>query len=95
MNHLFCIFDSAAGRYNDPFSAPSVEFAIREFRRIANKPDTQINRFPQDYTLFHIGEFDPDKGDLVGFPPRSLGVAVTFIDRNQLSLINDEDENGS
>lgn len=92
MKNLFCVLDSAASLYNDPFVAPTVEFAIREFRRMVNASDTNISRYPEDYTLFHIGEFDPDKGELVGFPPRSLGVAITFVDHSQTHL---ELDNGS
>lgn len=82
--HLFSIFDSAAGAYLDPFVAPSVEFAIREFRRAVNKPDHQFNRFPEDYVLFYVGSFDSASGDLVGKVPQSLGVAVTFMDRMEV-----------
>lgn len=80
LTNLFCVYDSAASRYLDPFNAPTVEFAIREFRSTVNRKDSHFHRFPEDYTLFHIGEFDPEKGELVGFPPRSLGVALTFLD---------------
>lgn len=89
MKNLFCILDSATKLYLDPFVAPTVEAAIREFREHVNQEGSPLNRFPEDYTLFHIGEFDPDKGELVGFPPRSLGVAVTFVRPNLLPLNNE------
>lgn len=85
--HLFTVFDSAAGAYLDPFVAPSVEVALREFRRIVNKPDHQFNLYPEDYTLFHIGMFSVETGKLEPQDPRSLGVAITFVSQTQpLSL---------
>lgn len=83
---LFTVFDSAAGMFLDPFVAPSVEFAIRAFRQAVNQEGHQFNQFPQDYTLFLVGEFDPASGGLTGNNPQSLGVAVTFIDQRFKSL---------
>lgn len=77
--HLFTVYDSAAGTYLDPFVAPSIEFAIREFRSVVNQPGHQFNKFPADYTLFHVGQFDITSGELVGCSPASLGVALTFV----------------
>lgn len=87
---LFSVYDSAADRYTDPFVAPTIEFAIREFRRSANQPGKQIAEYPEDYTLFHIGGFDPDTGLLEPAHPRSLGVAITFVEKSpQLELTDD------
>lgn len=79
--HIFTVYDSAAARFLEPFFAPTVEFAIRGFRQAVNTPDHQFNTFPADYTLFHIGEFNPETGEIAAHEPHSLGVAITFIDR--------------
>lgn len=78
--HFFSVYDSAADAYLDPFVAPTLEFAIREFRRIVNKEGHQFNEFPEDYTLFHLGTFDGESGEIVPQSPRSLGVAIQFMD---------------
>lgn len=87
--HLFTVFDSAAGMYLDPFVAPSVDFALREFRKVANTEGHQFNNFPSDYTLYHIGTFVPETGALYGTDPRSLGVAVQFVEQIQIPLNED------
>ncbi len=76
---LFTVWDSAAGCFLDPFVAPSIEFAIRGMREAVNTEGHQFAKFPEDYTLFMIGEFDAVTGALTGQEPQSLGVAVTFI----------------
>lgn len=86
---LLAIYDQAAGRYLDPFVSPSIEFAIRSFREAANDPEHQFARFPGDYTLFKIGEFDPETGQLTGNDPQSLGVAITFVDRSSIPYQGD------
>lgn len=83
----FTVYDSAAARYLDPFFAPTIEFAIRGFRQAVNKEGHQFHEFPEDYTLFHVGSFDPEKGIFVPQEPRSLGVAITFLNKG-LELTN-------
>jgi len=78
--NLFTVYDSAARRYLDPFCAETIEVAIRMFRALVNKPEHMFARFPEDYTLFHVGSFDPESGLLVPLvAPHSLGVAITFV----------------
>jgi len=84
MKHLFTVYDAAAGLYLDPFVAPSIEFAIREFRKIVNTEGHQFNNFPADYTLFHIGKFSAESGNLDRAEPTSLGVAITFIEQTTI-----------
>lgn len=82
-NHIFTVFDTAAGMFLEPFVAPSIEFAIRGFRQAVNTPEHQFNVFPEDYTLYHIGEFDPTSGRVLPSDPKSLGIAITFINKIQ------------
>lgn len=81
---MFTVYDSAAGAYLEPFFAPTLEFAMRGFREAVNKPGHQFARFPEDYTLFHVGSFDPQSGVVDPMVPHSLGVAVTFVDRQEV-----------
>lgn len=80
---LFTVFDNAANRFLEPFPAETVEVAIRSFREIVNTDGHQFNKFPQDYTLFHVGVFDQELGTIDAFDtPRSLGLAITFLPTN-------------
>ncbi len=94
MRHLFTVYDSAAGAFLDPFVAPSIEFAIREFRTIVNKEGHQFNLYPSDYTLFHIGTFGTEDGKILGSDPISLGVAITLMEKTGIAL-REEEKNGS
>lgn len=78
---LFTVFDSATKLFLPTFEARTVEDAIRKFRTTVNMPDSQLHKFPEDYTLFQVGEFNQDTGELVPLAtPHSLGVAVTYLD---------------
>lgn len=79
---LFAVFDSAAGAFLPPFNAQTIEVAMRRFRASLQHPDNQMAKFPEDYTLFHIGTFSAETAQIVPvIPPHSLGVAVTYMDR--------------
>lgn len=89
-SRLFTVYDSAAALFLEPFVAPTIEFALREFKSAANDPGHQFHKYPTDYTLFCIGTFDPGNGQLTGSNPMSLGVAVTFINQQPHATLDDE-----
>lgn len=79
---LFSVYDAAAKMFLEPFDARTIEEAMRRFRATVNHPEKSlISKYPEDYTLFHVGEFDQETGVLRPLDtPHSLGVAVTFVD---------------
>jgi len=81
---LFTVFDVCAGAFLEPFSAPSVEFAIRSFRQAVNTPEHAFHTHATDYTLFVIGEFDAISGKLIPQEPASLGIGITFLEETPL-----------
>lgn len=81
LQQIFCVYDSAAQRYLDPWLAPTLEFALRSFREAVNRPDHHFNKFPADYTLFHLGEWDGERGKYhLLETPHNLGVAITLVE---------------
>jgi len=80
--NVFTVYDAAARRYLEPFFAETIEVACRMFRTLVNKDGHLFARFPEDYTLFHLGEYDMETGYLHALEtPHSLGVAITFVAR--------------
>jgi hypothetical protein len=81
---IFSIFDQAAGAFLPPWHAQTLEVALRRFRATVNAHHQESNpiaEYPEDYTLFHLGEFDQATGETRPLPtPHSLGVAVTFVE---------------
>lgn len=81
MKHkIFTIFDVKAGAYLPPFFMHAEGMAIRAFTDCIRAPDHQFNKHPQDYTLFHIGEFSDQDALVVHYPPVSLGNGIEFVD---------------
>lgn len=78
---IYSIFDSATQGYIQPFFMQSEAAARRAFKNAASEVDHDFNKNAQDYTLFHLGEFDQSTGIHTILPaPISLGNALTFRD---------------
>ncbi len=79
MLKLFTIHDSKAEAFIQPFFSPATGAAIRSFERAVNDDSTDFSRYPSDYTLFEIGEFDTQTGRISTLPTLlNLGLAATF-----------------
>ena len=58
ITQMYVIFDSKAQCYNKPFSLLNDEVALRAATDLRNSPDTEPNRHPEDFSMFHIGSYD-------------------------------------
>lgn len=84
MIELFSVMDQAARRFMDPFPAPTIEFAIRGFREACSTDGHQFGKFPEDYTLWHVGSFDPDLGVIVTITAAKLAIASAYTNNLEL-----------
>lgn len=55
---IFTVFDSKAEAYMQPFFVQSKGQAIRSFTEAANDSNHQFNKYPADFTLFELGDYD-------------------------------------
>lgn len=79
---LFTVFDSAAGVFMSTFEARTIEEASRMFRVTVNNPESQLHKFPEDYTLFCVGEFSIETGLIKAYEtPKSLGLALSYLEK--------------
>jgi len=82
MTHkVFTVYDSKAEAYLQPFVMTTRGQAIRAFTDSCNDPKTSFYRWPADYTLFEIGEWDETKGQYSMLEAKkNLGLASEFIE---------------
>lgn len=95
MKNVYSVYDAAAEAFLRPYFAETHGLAIRAFAAAVNDPQHQFAQHSDDFTLFHIGEFDEQTARLETISPHSLGNAVQFVDRgdgmgDQLSMVPDE-----
>jgi len=74
----FTVYDSKAEAYLRPYFAETKGLAMRAFRDAVNDPQHEMHRHAEDYTLFHIGSFDPMTGSLENGVCVSLATAITL-----------------
>lgn len=55
---MFSVFDAKARVFATPFVSTNVDTATRDFHRAALDPQTDLNRFPDDYILYEIASYD-------------------------------------
>lgn len=62
ISQVFSIYDTKAEAYAPPFFMARPELALRAFRDLAADVQSQVNKHPEDYVLYLIGEFDDATG---------------------------------
>lgn len=86
---VFAVYDQKAEAYLTPFFVNSKGLAIRSFTDAVNDPKV-LGKYPGDFTLFEIGEYDPIRGQMQPHVTNiACGNGLEFVeeeDRNQLPL---------
>lgn len=59
---VFTVFDVKANAHLQPFFSTTAGQAIRMFESSVNAPDHQFAKYPTDFTLFEVGEYDDSNG---------------------------------
>lgn len=76
----YAVYDIKAKFFNKPMYLRNAAEALRAFEEEANNPQSQLNKFAADFTLFEIGEYDDETGILTHeLAHVSLGNAIQFV----------------
>lgn len=84
MNRLqvLAVRDRQLDAFTQPFFAPTVGAGIRAFSNHVNEPNSEPNKHPEDYELYHVGEFDPNTGMFTpweGKGPQQVAIASNLL----------------
>lgn len=87
---IFTVYDNKAKAYLQPFFSKTEGTAIREIRTVVNNPDNFMSQHSEDYSLFHIGEYDEISGKITASDPSHIInlLSLRDIDDSQLSFPN-------
>lgn len=61
---LMAVRDAKVSCFMRPWVARSEGEAIRAFADLVNEPGHDLNKHPEDYTLFQVGKFDDQTGEV-------------------------------
>jgi len=81
--YIMSVYDSKSEMFNQPIFSIAKGEALRAFSDSVNTKNSPMNNHPEDYTLFEIGTFDPEVGQIEAIAtPRSMGLATEYIQRD-------------
>lgn len=76
---VYCVYDSKGENFGQPFFFDCRANALRSFQEAAADGQSQICKFPADFTLFEIGEWDRLSGEFSIYQSKvNLGLAVEY-----------------
>lgn len=79
---MYSVYDSKVEAYMKPFYMRARGEAIRSFAQEVNRSDSDLGKYPADFTLFEIGTFDESTCKLDVFEAKiSIGTALDFKDK--------------
>lgn len=81
LRKVMAVYDKKMEAYLQPFFVPTVGIGIRSFADEVNRKaeDNGMNRHPEDYELWLLGEFNDETGDFVGDGRRLVNTAAEMI----------------
>jgi hypothetical protein len=81
---IYSIYDSAAQAFITPFFMHNDGMALRAFSDNVNaKEENNISKHPDQFTLFHIGNYDDQTGQIESIEPKSLGNGIEYVEPTQ------------
>lgn len=66
---VYSVYDKKTLAYNTPYFAATDGAATRSFQELAGDLSTTVGKYPHDYSLYYIGEYDIDKGQMIPVLP--------------------------
>jgi len=87
MKKVFAILDVKANYFLKPFCDDSTVQALRGFEVAVNETGSTFNRFPDDFALCELAEFDDATGTIHPHGnPLNLGSGRTLLKSNVTSI---------
>lgn len=76
---FYSVLDVKVESYSAPFAAANDAQAFRSFEQAIQDPQTTLSKYPEDFTLWRIGEFAEETGRLIPENPVQIARALDFI----------------
>lgn len=83
---MFSVLDVASDLYGNPWFMASKGEAVRAFSELVNDGKTMPGRYPEQFKLMQIGEFDNESGTVSQDETVSLGLGTDYIRKAPVAL---------
>lgn len=86
---VFTVYDSKADLWLNPFCMRSRGEALRSWAAVVNDEQSQFCKFPTDFSLFEVADFDDNNGNVIPHVAKvCLGTALEFKSKPNVNLVN-------
>ena len=75
---IFSVLDSRVATFSAPFHHQREASAIRDFSDAVNdasNPNNMWHKHPEDFSLYQVGEFNSETGEIIPVNPKNLVTA--------------------
>jgi hypothetical protein len=76
MKKIYSVLDRESNTFIPPFSTPTNRDAIENFKVVVNDEKTNFCKFPKDFALFYLGEFDEREGTYKNLTKELIAEAI-------------------
>lgn len=81
---VVAVYDAKLNLFKAPYPATTKGEAIRDFGDHARDEKSKLNKHPEDFTLFHVADWDEDSGQYTNLTaPVALASALEFKNAQQ------------
>lgn len=80
----YCVLDVKTGLFSQPVFLIHDQVAVRAFVELSQDKSTTIGKYPADYVLMFVGQFDDNLGMFVPSAPRNLGVISALVGQSDV-----------
>jgi len=73
MRNLYALMDLKSSFFNDPIVVPHEAIIIRQLKTMVNDEKSSLSKYPEDFALFKLAEFDEKSGAFeIEKPPKHV-----------------------
>jgi hypothetical protein len=83
MNELkmYSVYDTKSELFSSPHFLQSDGVAVRSFSTACDDPKTQLAMYPEDFSLYCVGTFNIESGNISPIQPKQLCNAAEFVSK--------------
>lgn len=79
--NIYAVLDVKCNLYGNPIFQASDGVAIRAFGTACEDEKTELNKYPSDFSLYRIGTYDIESGEIKGQTPTQIANASEFVNK--------------
>lgn len=86
---VYSVYDEKALVYGLPVCFSTDGLALRSFADLVSNPNSNVSKYPSDFKLYRIGEFNDNTGEMISCTPVFLAVGSQYAFNTSSAEITD------